>query len=221
MFGSVLYIVLFLHQTTTLLALCFRTGCCISYYSYIKPQPSRTYQSRHIVVYRTIPTSNHNFTCTLFPYRMLYIVLFLHQTTTILPLRRTFFCCISYYSYIKPQREVAPPNCHVVVYRTIPTSSHNILLSCWWVYQLYIVLFLHQTTTQMRRLLYQRSCISYYSYIKPQRLHWLSVLCIVVYRTIPTSNHNRKGSTKNFTLLYIVLFLHQTTTQENLRQWCE
>ena len=34
-----------------------------------------------------------------------------------------------------------------VVYRTIPTSNHNVLSS--WVtgYELYIVLFLHQTTT--------------------------------------------------------------------------
>ena len=123
-------------------------------------------------------TSNHNIFTNWGIVDKLYIVLFLHQTTTFAD--------------------------------TAQIRS-----------ALYIVLFLHQTTTQMRRLLYQRSCISYYSYIKPQRLHWLSVLCIVVYRTIPTSNHNRKGSTKNFTLLYIVLFLHQTTTQENLRQWCE
>ena len=34
--------------------------CCISYYSYIKPQPTTTDKHMSSVVYRTIPTSNHN-----------------------------------------------------------------------------------------------------------------------------------------------------------------
>ena len=34
----------------------------------------------------------------------------------------------------------------------------------------------------------------------------------VVYRTIPTSNHNKKMLGMKLPLLYIVLFLHQTTT---------
>ena len=35
---------------------------------------------------------------------------------------------------------------------------------------------------------------------------------LVVYRTIPTSNHNAAKFLFNFAKLYIVLFLHQTTT---------
>ena len=34
--------------------------CCISYYSYIKPQPLQTSTKLPRVVYHTIPTSNHN-----------------------------------------------------------------------------------------------------------------------------------------------------------------
>ena len=55
-------------------------------------------------------------------------------------------------------------------------------------------------------------CISYYSYIKPQLSIQYNVAYIVVYRTIPTSNHNLSDFPKHTEQLYIVLFLHQTTT---------
>ena len=123
-----LYIVLFLHQTTTMeLTGCNHIGCisyysyikpqqylaqllicisCISYYSYIKPQLDWYKRMGYEVVYRTIPTSNHN-TPLSFTVRVgLYIVLFLHQTTTIKNMRIKHLCCISYYSYIKPQRKM-------------------------------------------------------------------------------------------------------------------
>ena len=99
---------------------------CISYYSYIKPQPIRVVIKIFFVVYRTIPTSNHN--------------LLWHRGAS-----------------------------QKVVYRTIPTSNHNFLNVIIKLQTLYIVLFLHQTTTP-----------ALLSMLKP--------------------------------LLYIVLFLHQTTT---------
>ena len=98
---------------------------CISYYSYIKPQPIRVVIKIFFVVYRTIPTSNHNLIVSLIISSALYIVLFLHQTTTFCGIgglhRRLYIVlflhqttttmvtltsatrCISYYSYIKPQ----------------------------------------------------------------------------------------------------------------------
>ena len=100
---------------------------------------------------------------------MLYIVLFLHQTTT---------------------------------YSALPLDG----------FKLYIVLFLHQTTTYVRECNPNERCISYYSYIKPQLLSLHLLLCHVVYRTIPTSNHNVHDDWKSQFMLYIVLFLHQTTT---------
>ena len=100
-----------------------------------------------VVVYRTIPTSNHN-----------------HQAT-------------------KDQNAY-------VVYRTIPTSNHNQVERHSQERGLYIVLFLHQTTTEIMQYRPFLSCISYYSYIKPQLLKRNLLFLLVVYRTIPTSNHN-------------------------------
>ena len=93
--------------------------------SYIKPQPMLRLAHRATVVYRTIPTSNHN----VMQKRLNWIY---------------------------------------VVYRTIPTSNHNPSESKARSFSLYIVLFLHQTTTITIQFPDMRSCISYYSYIKPQ-----------------------------------------------------
>ena len=164
-----LYIILFLHQTTTfviytLLYICCisyysyikpqlretnaaNARCCISYYSYIKPQPVRARGKQPRVVYHTIPTSNHNKRMLGMKLLLLYIILFLHQTTTL-----TEFGLVG---------DV-----------------------------LYIILFLHQTTTLLHFSIMLLRCISYYSYIKPQldmQNNWMNV---VVYHTIPTSNHN-------------------------------
>ncbi len=78
-----------------------------------------------IVVYRTIPTSNHNPKVFFTPAVLLYIVLFLHQTTTYSCCDYPLHSCISYYSYIKPQLFFSLEEYPVVVYRTIPTSNHN------------------------------------------------------------------------------------------------
>ena len=54
------------------------------------------------------------------------------------------------------------------------------------------------------------------SYIKPQQIAYLCTVFKVVYRTIPTSNHNCSHDAKHQVQLYIVLFLHQTTTEVEL-----
>ena len=56
------------------------------------------------------------------------------------------------------------------------------------------------------------SCISSVSYIKPQRRSILMRYGKVVYRPFPTSNHNRAVDAATAVGLYIVRFLHQTTT---------
>ena len=139
-----LYIVLFLHQTTTILIVDDFVYRCISYYSYIKPQLIRPSMKPIKVVYRTIPTSNHN-------------------------LANTWYVAKD------------------VVYRTIPTSNHNCeryrKRSIW----LYIVLFLHQTTTKGAFMRDKASCISYYSYIKPQLINLVimqKISCISYYSYI-------------------------------------
>ena len=164
------------------------------------------------VVYRTIPTSNHNGRNLRSTIIKLYIVLFLHQTTTKTKTALNLLSCISYYSYIKPQHVLPFLTFSSVVYRTIPTSNHNIGCALPYSGKLYIVLFLHQTTTpkpwgmdfpQLYIVLFLHQtttlevfcieddgCISYYSYIKPQRSQLQTISQRVVYRTIPTSNHN-------------------------------
>ena len=137
--------------------------------SYIKPQPMLRLAHRATVVYRTIPTSNHNvmqkrLNWIYVVYRTiptsnhnpseskarsfsLYIVLFLHQTTTDKPFSTRFLRCISYYSYIKSQ----------------PARKLHTPIACCISYYSYI-------KPQRCRIIYPspHRCISYYSYIKPQ-----------------------------------------------------
>ena len=147
MSALVLYIFWFLHQTTTGYIRGSGAGSCISFDSYIKPQPIVAITDEKKVVYLLIPTSNHNLAATcpwlatvvylLIPTSNhnrkqrnvisgeLYIFWFLHQTTT--SIRRTFL--------------------------------HNLL---------YIFWFLHQTTTGSAVPDALSRCISFDSYIKPQ-----------------------------------------------------
>ena len=121
--------------------------CCISFYSYIKPQLHIIYSIKDVVVYRSIPTSNRNLRTEVIESLLLYIVLFLHQTAT-----------------------------------ELVANTPN--------YLLYIVLFLHQTATSSIRTFNFSSCISFYSYIKPQPMKQIDYNTFVVYRSIPTSNRN-------------------------------
>ena len=186
-----LYIVLFLHQTATRHRSYPYWYSCISFYSYIKPQQLWEPKEILCVVYRSIPTSNRNGNLYGHKVHELYIVLFLHQTATPRGGGLNFYCCISFYSYIKPQltytlreaqavvyRSIPTSNRNtdreadcvgLVVYRSIPTSNRNFPTSTRPRRKLYIVLFLHQTATMESKLM-------------------------------PVS------------LLYIVLFLHQTAT---------
>ena len=100
-------------------------GCCISFCSYIKPQPWPAVPRRVLVVYRSIPTSNRNLELLGDTEGQLYIVLFLHQTATIQQGGHDGQSCISFYSYIKPQLSVPNSEIMLVVYRSIPTSNRN------------------------------------------------------------------------------------------------
>ena len=70
----------------------------------------------------------------------------------------------------------------------------------------------HQTTTKELRAACCWCCISFDSYIKPQRLAQLVIRSRVVYLLIPTSNHNGRCEWAFRVQLYIFWFLHQTTT---------
>ena len=103
---DVLYIFWFLHQTTTFDSPALARECCISFDSYIKPQPfvysvscccscisfdsyikpqlPASGREFRTVVYLLIPTSNHNIASSSSSNIVLYIFWFLHQTTTCL-----------------------------------------------------------------------------------------------------------------------------------------
>ena len=189
--GLSLYIFWFLHQTTTSGRAWNAHLSCISFDSYIKPQPVWAAAPPPLVVYLLIPTSNHNcfgiihaksrVVYLLIPTsnhnsdtadiatEKLYIFWFLHQTTTVTMRLRLSQSCISFDSYIKPQPAPSSPRYAWVVYLLIPTSNHN----------------------------------------------FDSVGCVtpsVVYLLIPTSNHNLHNEDNNRHPLYIFWFLHQTTT---------
>ena len=123
-----LYIFWFLHQTTTSFVCNASIMRCISFDSYIKPQPSLRYTMMMRVVYLLIPTSNHNSFPPQKYHLQLYIFWFLHQTTTWGWNHSRQRCCISFDSYIKPQLHTVLGRSLNVVYLLIPTSNHNSIL---------------------------------------------------------------------------------------------
>ena len=172
-----------------------QSGCCLS--SFPKSNHNLTNQSNDgkDVVYHSFPTSNHNFRCFLL---LILFVVYHSFPTSNHNVRSSQHTqrlgCISFFSYIKPQPKRNEANCLNVVYHSFPTSSHN----CWGcafacrfvVYHsfptsihnpylilgkfrlLYIILFLHQATTLICRQQPPASCISFFSYIKPQLLFY-------------------------------------------------
>ena len=230
-----LYIFWFLHQTTTHLCCSQRASRCISFDSYIKPQPWRSamVQLRSCI----------SFDSYIKPQPRKYCI-------------RTSWGCISFDSYIKPQLCSWTIMWLVVVYLLIPTSNHNfpkfiiinillyifwflhqtttlvvvfvvvvLLYIFWFLHQtttllgcvcvaceLYIFWFLHQTTTVRRSYAHHQRCISFDSYIKPQLAGCLLCVSAVVYLLIPTSNHNPCRRAYD---LYCVVYLLIPTSNHN------
>ena len=121
----------------------------------------------------------------------MYLILFLHQTTTLFQFRLFVCGCILFCFYIKPQLDLVVVDFFVVVSYSVSTSNHNSLLSGSISFMLYLILFLHQTTTPQRRT--SRTASLY--------------LILFLHQTTTCRN-----STPNSQLLYLILFLHQTTT---------
>ena len=126
-----------------------------------------------LVVYHLVPTSNHNFGVGVVTNKTLFIILFLHQTTTLLPPWLLWIRCLSSCSYIKPQLSLMDLAIKPVVYHLVPTSNHN-------------------------------------------KEHGVIIGIFVVYHLVPTSNHNCGVFTLGAGQLFIILFLHQTTTEVGL-----
>ena len=124
-----LYIFWLLHQTTTWCCTLSLVKCCISFDSYIKPQPacSLQFSARRCI----------SFDSYIKPQRCLIPSL-------------SLLGCISFDSYIKPQPLGSRNSFAVVVYLLTPTSNHNRSKSWMLNILLYIFWLLHQTTTARR-----------------------------------------------------------------------
>ena len=122
----------------------------------------------------------------------------------------------------------------VVVLYLHSTSNHNSCALMMWSKMLYYIFILHQTTTVHHEWLHSKGCIISSFYIKPQLItpanclqpvvlylhstsnhnctRFANALKNVVLYLHSTSNHNNRGFTDNFTSLYYIFILHQTTT---------
>ena len=148
--------------------------------------------NRQLVVYLLTPTSNHNVRKSMIVLYPLYIFWLLHQTTTSVLL----FChCLQLYIF---------------------WLLHQTTTRLWLIEAgdaLYIFWLLHQTTTLRSRWPSKVRCISFDSYIKPQRVNPTISSPPVVYLLTPTSNHNYSSRESPSCSLYIFWLLHQTTTR--------
>ena len=150
------------------------------------------------VVSYSISTSNHNLSSGTITGKWLYLIPFLHQTTTFVIIILCFFSCILFHFYIKPQPsdcEYRPivscilfhfyikpqlarcPQEHLqVVSYSISTSNHNWATLLPLLFLLYLIPFLHQTTTMDDVSAKTICCILFHFYIKPQPIRFISFL---------------------------------------------
>ena len=105
-------------------------------------------------------------------------------------------CCILFHFYIKPQ--LLSTNIYIfnVVSYSISTSNHNCISVIRLIKVLYLIPFLHQTTTLKRVLNADSGCILFHFYIKPQPTSFALVTaqgCILFHFYIkPQLFHQRK-----------------------------
>ena len=186
-----LYLIEFLHQTTTWL----HGNCSCS--------------ALYLIEFLHQTTTSPGY----FPFNQeLYLIEFLHQTTTLMINWFVNMSCILLNFYIKPQQAISKYKnlrvvsywistsnhnqrvCHkslrIVVSYWISTSNHNFDPSILWSLSLYLIEFLHQTTTMNVLLIIVYSCILLNFYIKPQLTLTCDMSVMVVSYWISTSNHN-------------------------------
>ena len=122
---------------------------------------------------------------------LLYLIPFLHQTTTYSQVEMTGFSCILFHFYIKPQRWFDAFGFIYVVSYSISTSNHN--------------------RGQPRHK--PRAVVSYSISTSNHNGKVLQIRTpVVVSYSISTSNHNMSTPTLFIHSLYLIPFLHQTTT---------
>ena len=209
-----LFIIPFLHQTTTCRCLCSAARRCSLFLFYIKPQRSWEGIVVHPVVHYSFSTSNHNKSKKNVKKFWLFIIPFLHQTTTTSKSLSSLPSCSLFLFYIKPQLNKLAHAFLLVVHYSFSTSNHNGYVFKSTNMRLFIIPFLHQTTTQVFSYWNSESCSLFLFYIKPQPKWWYkfehfccslflfyikpqlparsTISRSVVHYSFSTSNHNCK-----------------------------
>ena len=100
--------------------------------------------------------------------KALYLIEILHQTTTFSQSISTRNGCILSKFYIKPQQMTTSMKDGLVVSYRNSTSNHNSRYYKYFLFQLYLIEILHQTTTTPLCLVVLLRCILSKFYIKPQ-----------------------------------------------------
>ena len=143
------------------------------------------------VVSYSISTSNHNHYGLEPHHKVLYLIPFLHQTTTLFQVPQHRKSCILFHFYIKPQLCFGGIIYFIVVSYSISTSNHNIFSS---------------PSTPKNVVSYSISTSNHNF-----ALGGSSISYVVSY-SISTSNHNIAHYLLRIIELYLIPFLHQTTT---------
>ena len=186
-----LYIILFLHQTTTAVPESPTYDACISSFFYIKPQPIRYNHDIINLVYHPFSTSNHNRNFHRpFRRRLVYHPFSTSNHNSVIALMSMILLVYHPFSTSNHNLSAIRRSCTTLVYHPFSTSNHNdappeendthlyiiLFLHQTTTYHglvgpgrhLYIILFLHQTTTKIKQKSVSKSCISSFFYIKPQ-----------------------------------------------------
>ena len=123
--------------------------------------------------------------------KVLYLIEILHQTTTPGRPLLILLCCILSKFYIKPQQMTTSMKDGLVVSYRNSTSNHNSRYYKYFLFQLYLIEILHQTTTG--------KCIE----CRQKKLYLIEIL----HQTTTVTPAAVLGSS-----LYLIEILHQTTT---------
>ena len=186
---------------------------CILFHFYIKPQHLHSRFDLVNVVSYSISTSNHNMLDNLreSPKVVSYSISTSNHNASI---KNLLGQIVVSYSISTSNHNIASQENQCVRLYLIPflhqtTTSCWCSFVCWW---LYLIPFLHQTTTKLVVLVISPGCILFHFYIKPQQVDPAILNPIVVSYSISTSNHNPQPWSTVTQPLYLIPFLHQTTT---------
>ena len=187
-----LYLIVFLHQTTTQYRREKNPSHCILSSFYIKPQPwlnislGLSYcilSSFYIKPQLSTDVSKSSGHCILSSFYIkpqlslppqfkiencILSSFYIKPQPSNPHIRRPYYCILSSF-YIKPQLNTITKYYKIIVSYRLSTSNHNCLLGQSTEGRLYLIVFLHQTTTSNTLLTNSFDCILSSFYIKPQR----------------------------------------------------